>query len=408
MAPFIPQGYINPELTLFFALILGIGFGYILEQAGFSSARKLAGVFYGYDFVVLRVFFTAGITAMTGLMFLGYLGWVDLSLLHVNPTYLYSAIIGGVVMGFGFIFGGYCPGTSFVGAVIGKVDAMVFIIGSIIGIFLFGHFYNALEPIYTGSFLGNIYIYDSLGISKSWFAFLLVVVALIAFMLTQMIEDRVNDLSAETVAGRPSYRLPAFLLVAAIFIFLFLPEERKSRMSEVSAVALHEEVYGKDAYVSVQRVIHQVKNQHEKMVFIDTRSQQEYAHFTLPGAINITAREVLNRGWRNLFRKDHRIKVFFGNGNSEATKAYMIARRAGYDNVFIMEGGLNKMFHELFVDIRDDQISSTNLQERSTARFMRDARIFFLEGGIAPRETEERRMIQAPEQQEIIPVIGGC
>ena len=57
MAPFIPQGYINPELTLFFALMLGIGFGYILEQAGFSSARKLAGVFYGYDFVVLRVFF---------------------------------------------------------------------------------------------------------------------------------------------------------------------------------------------------------------------------------------------------------------------------------------------------------------------------------------------------------------
>lgn len=408
MAPFIPQGYINPELTLFFALILGIGFGYILEQAGFSSARKLAGVFYGYDFVVLRVFFTAGITAMTGLMFLGYLGWVDLSLLHVNPTYLYSAIIGGVVMGFGFILGGYCPGTSFVGAVIGKVDAMVFIVGSVIGIFLFGHFYNTLEPIYTGSFLGNIYIYDSLGISKSWFAFILVVVALIAFMLTQMIEDRVNDLSAETVAGRPSYRLPAFLLVAAIVIFLFLPEERKSRMSEVSAVALHEEVYGSDAYVSVQRVIHQVKNQHDKLVLIDARSPQEYEHFTLPGAINITTREVLNRGWRNLFRNDHRMKVFFSNGNSEATKAYMTARRAGYDNVFILEGGLNKMFHELFVDIKDDQISSTNLQERSTARFMRDARIFFLEGGIAPRETEERRMIQAPEQQEVIPVIGGC
>lgn len=408
MAPFIPQGLINPELTLFFALILGIGFGYILEQAGFSSARKLAGVFYGYDFVVLRVFFTAGITAMTGLMFLGYLGWVDLSLLYVNPTYLYSAIIGGVIMGFGFIMGGYCPGTSFVGAVIGKVDAMVFIIGSIIGIFLFGHFYNTLEPLYTGSFLGNIYIYDSLGISKSWFAFILVIVALIAFMLTQMIEDRANDLSSETIATRPSYRLPALLLIAAVFIFLFLPEERKSRMNEVSAEVLMDAVLGDAAYVSAQRVIHQIKNQHNKLVLIDARSPLEYQHFTLPGAINVSANDVLTRSWRNLFRNDHRMKVFFSNGSSEATKAFMIARRAGYDNVFIMDGGLNKMFHELFVDIQDDKIASTNLQERSTARFLKDARIFFLEGGIAPKEDEQRRVIQAPEQQEVIPVIGGC
>ncbi len=408
MAPFIPQGLINPELTLFFALILGIGFGYILEQAGFSSARKLAGVFYGYDFVVLRVFFTAGITAMTGLMFLGYLGWVDLSLLYVNPTYLYSAIVGGVIMGFGFILGGYCPGTSFVGAVIGKVDAMVFIVGSLIGIFIFGHFYSTFEPVYTGNFLGHIHIYDSLGISKSWFAFMLVVVALIAFMLTQMIEDRVNNISTEAIATRPSYRLPTLLLIAAVFIFLFLPDERKSRMSEVSAEVLMEEVFGDAAYVSTQRVIHQIKNQHNNLILIDARSREEHEYFSLPGAVHVTADDVLNRGWRNLFRKDHRMKVFFSNGSSEATKAFMTARRAGYDNIFIMDGGLNKMFYELFVDIQDDKIASTNLQERSTARFLRDARIFFLEGGIAPRDLEERKVIQAPEQSEIIPVIGGC
>jgi len=408
MAPFIPQGLINPELTLFFALILGIGFGYILEQAGFSSARKLAGVFYGYDFVVLRVFFTAGITAMTGLMFLGYLGWVDLSLLYVNPTYLYSAIVGGVIMGFGFILGGYCPGTSFVGAVIGKVDAMVFIVGSLIGIFIFGHFYSTFEPVYTGNFLGHIHIYDSLGISKSWFAFMLVVVALIAFMLTQMIEDRVNNISTEAIATRPSYRLPTLLLIAAVFIFLFLPDERKSRMSEVSAEVLMEEVFGDAAYVSTQRVIHQIKNQHNNLILIDARSREEHEYFSLPGAVHVTADDVLNRGWRNLFRKDHRMKVFFSNGSSEATKAFMTARRAGYDNIFIMDGGLNKMFYELFVDIQDDKITSTNLQERSTARFLRDARIFFLEGGIAPRDLEERKVIQAPEQSEIIPVIGGC
>ncbi|HPE43645.1 MAG TPA: YeeE/YedE thiosulfate transporter family protein, partial [Bacteroidales bacterium] len=112
MGPLIPQGFVNPDLNLFFAFVIGLGFGYVLEQGGFSNSRKLAGVFYGYDFVVLRVFFTAAITAALGLLLFNYLGWVNYDLLYINPTYLWSALVGGVIMGFGFILGGFCPGTS--------------------------------------------------------------------------------------------------------------------------------------------------------------------------------------------------------------------------------------------------------------------------------------------------------
>lgn len=144
------------------------------------------------------------------------------------------------------------------------------------------------------------------------------------------------------------------------------------------------------------------------MVLIDTRTNQEYQQFTLPGAVHIPAEDLLSRGWRSFFRNDKRAKVFFGNGNSSAIKAYMTAKRAGFDNVFVMDGGLGQMFHELFVDIRDDEISSLNLQKRSTARFLKDARIFFLEGGVAEQPEEERHVIRAPEESEVIPVIGGC
>jgi hypothetical protein len=73
----------------------GIAFGWVLESSGFSSSRKLAGVFYGYDAVVLKVFFTAAITAMLGLLFMSLFGWIDLDLAYVNPTYLTSALGGG-------------------------------------------------------------------------------------------------------------------------------------------------------------------------------------------------------------------------------------------------------------------------------------------------------------------------
>jgi uncharacterized membrane protein YedE/YeeE len=228
MAPFIPEGLVNPQLNLFFALILGLGFGYILEQAGFSSSRKLAGIFYGYDFVVLRVFFTAGITAMTGLLFLNYMGWIDMNLVYINPYFMWSAILGGAIMGLGFILGGYCPGTSIVAATTGKIDAMLFIVGAIGGIFIFGHNYEQWQPVYSGYFQGNPFVYESLGLSRPWFALLMILMAVIAFAATQKIEDNVNNTPSEVINTRPSYVAPAMFLLISIFIFLFLPDQRKS------------------------------------------------------------------------------------------------------------------------------------------------------------------------------------
>ena len=127
MGPLAINEIISENTNLFLAFVIGIGFGFVLEQSGFSSSRKLAGVFYGYDAVVLKVFFTAAITAMLGLLFFSLFGWIDLNLVYINPTYLASAIVGGVIMGAGFIMGGYCPGTSFCGSSIVKIDSFVFI-----------------------------------------------------------------------------------------------------------------------------------------------------------------------------------------------------------------------------------------------------------------------------------------
>ena len=137
MGPLVVNDIISQDTNLFLAFFIGIAFGFILEQAGFSSSRKLAGVFYGYDMVVMKVFFTGAIVAMLGLLFFSLFGWIDLSLIYVNPTFMSSAIVGGIVMGAGFIMGGFCPGTSFTGAAIGKIDAMVFIGGLAIGVVIF-------------------------------------------------------------------------------------------------------------------------------------------------------------------------------------------------------------------------------------------------------------------------------
>lgn len=192
VGPLIPLGVIPESWNNLLALLLGIGFGFALEASGFSSSRKIMGTFFGYDFVVLRVFFTAAVTAMTGIIYFDYMGWMDSSLLYINPYYIMSAIVGGIIMGFGFALGGYCPGTSFCGIAIGKVDAMVFVGGLLIGIFIFSELYPLFEGMYNSGNLGGAKIYDLLGMRETVFAFLLIVAAVGMFYGAAYVEKKVK------------------------------------------------------------------------------------------------------------------------------------------------------------------------------------------------------------------------
>jgi uncharacterized membrane protein YedE/YeeE len=199
MGPIIPLFEISQEINLLIAFLIGLGFGFALEQAGFSSSRKLAGMFYGYDITVLKVFFTAAITAMLGLLFMNYLGMIDMSIVYVNDYYMASAIIGGVIMGAGFIIGGFCPGTSVCAAAIGKIDAMYFIGGSFIGILLFGQTYPVWEKLHNSQHLGSIKLSDTIGVSDGILGLIVIVAAVMMFWLGEMAEKKFKreDISKE-------------------------------------------------------------------------------------------------------------------------------------------------------------------------------------------------------------------
>jgi uncharacterized protein len=199
MGPFIAFNEIHPWISLFIAILIGIGFGFALEQAGFSSSRKLAGMFYGYDTTVLKVFFTAAIVAMLGTLFLSYFGLIDMKLVYVNHYYMYPAIIGGVIMGAGFVMGGFCPGTGISAVSIGKIDALFYIFGGLFGAFAFGEFYPQLEKLFLSGYKGPVKVPDSLGMSDGLFVFIVIAIAVGMFWFAEKAEKRFArpDITAE-------------------------------------------------------------------------------------------------------------------------------------------------------------------------------------------------------------------
>ena len=180
-----------PEwLSLLIAFIIGIGFGFALEQAGFSSSRKLAGMFYGYDTTVIKVFFTASIVALVGSQIMSYLGLLDLSKVYINEYYVHASVIGGIIMGAGFIMGGFCPGTGITAASIGKIDAMFFLGGGFLGAYLFAESWPLVNGIANAGYKGPVRINELFGISSSLFTLLLIMAAIGMFWLSEKAERR--------------------------------------------------------------------------------------------------------------------------------------------------------------------------------------------------------------------------
>ena len=107
MTPLFKYGLFGEEFSLLVAFVLGLGFGFFLERAGFGSARKLVAQFYLTDLSVFKVMFTALVTAMVGVIFLNRIGFLDIGELPLIGTYMAPMVVGGLILGSGFAIGGY-------------------------------------------------------------------------------------------------------------------------------------------------------------------------------------------------------------------------------------------------------------------------------------------------------------
>jgi len=189
-APLYEFGLISDNVGLLVALALGVGFGFFLERGGLGNALKLSTQFYLTDLTVMKVMFSAIVTAMLGLFWLSKIGLVDLARVYLLPTFILPQLVGGAVFGIGFVMGGLCPGTSCVAASSGRIDGLVLLAGMLFGILLFNEAFPLFSGFYYSSDLGQITIPQMLGVSYGVMVFLVVLAALACFNLAERLEAK--------------------------------------------------------------------------------------------------------------------------------------------------------------------------------------------------------------------------
>ena len=192
-APLYKYGLFGEEVGFLFAFVIGLLFGFTLERAGFSNSRKLAMQFYLRDMTVLKVMFTAIVVAMVGLLYLNLAGILDVSLVYLNPTYLWPQLLGGVIMGVGFVIGGFCPGTSMVASAIGKIDGMFYVGGALLGMLIYGETYPLFASFTESGALGDVTISSWLVVRPGMIAFAVILMALGMFWGAEWFEKKYSE-----------------------------------------------------------------------------------------------------------------------------------------------------------------------------------------------------------------------
>lgn len=395
MGPLVPD-LLSPELNIFSGLLIGIAFGFVLEQAGFSSSRRLAGVFYGRDFTVLRVFFTAAVTAMSGILLLGRAGLLDLGFIFINPTFVWPAVIGGVIMGAGFITGGYCPGTSVCAAAIGKKDAFVFILGGFLGVFLYAEVYPLIGGFVNGSALGPVLVFDSLGIPRGVFAFGLIGAAVAAFAVTSLIERKVNPDGAPSLSfPKLPHRLAAGGALLLGIVLLVLPDRITALLAEVDGPAYR--AAHPVRMMTPDELAFRIMDRDPRLVIVDLRSEGSTPR--LPRSVHVPLEGLPAREWRPLLGRRHQERVFVDESGPAAERAALLAERLGYVNARALEGGMAGFVATILAF--DPAPSHTAVGSADTHRFRSRARV------LLPKMIEEAAA--APSlPKKLKKAAGGC
>ena len=179
---------LGSPIGLLLALLIGSGFGFKLDGAGFGSSRKLPAIFYLRDFAVLKVMFSAMVTPAIGLQVLGAFGYVDLAALYVPESIVWPQLVGGLLLGLGFVGGGWCPGTAAVTLASGKLDALVFLVGAGVGSLAFVGLQPQLTDFLHAGPCAIGSLPEQLGVSGPVGAGALLAVALLAFVGATQVE----------------------------------------------------------------------------------------------------------------------------------------------------------------------------------------------------------------------------
>lgn len=197
--PLFTTGAIDGNLNLFYALFIGLMFGFIIERAGFGRSTNIAPIFYFRNLKVSQMMISAILTTSTWIIIASYNGIIDYNQIFIPTTYLWPYVAGGILFGIGMAMSGWCPGTAIVGLATGKLDAAVFLLGVVAGMYLYIDYFDYIIDFANSGNMGKYTIHQALGGNIYTTSYIVTVVLGIGLMVFMRTMKSIRDKKGEDI-----------------------------------------------------------------------------------------------------------------------------------------------------------------------------------------------------------------
>jgi len=348
MAPFQLTDDWGSWTSYLVPLLVGLGFGATLEMSGFGDSRKLAAQFYLKDMTVLKVMFTAIIVAGSLIGLGSALGLLDYERIFVNPTFLVPGIVGGLLMGAGFIIGGFCPGTSLVSASTLKIDGIVFFVGVGGGVFLFGETIEHYTGFWYSTAMERFTLQELFGVEMGVVLIGVVLMALFMFAAGEMAEAffgrKVPSRELRFFPRNPLAYVFAGSLVLIVSVAAVVGQPDAERRWEMIAEQADIQLKSRGVYVHPLEVAELTQDTSLYTRVLDVRSESHFNLFHLRNSRHVSQDRLREAAFIKQLKAAPANTVVFTVSNDEtrATEAYKLLVAQGVNNVYIVEGGINR------------------------------------------------------------------
>lgn len=206
--------------------------------------------------------------------------------------------------------------------------------------------------------------------------------------------------------------MKARLILAAIIIPLGLiiaaVPENTTKPYKLTAEELLQEVQEGIQFITPDEVAHMIISKDPSLQIIDVRNADEFDKFSLPNAINIPLSDILNPDNEDYIDQDVKLNVFYSNGTTDANQAWMITRQLGFENNYVLQGGLN-YWAESIMNPEAPSESSPN-EEIAKYNFRKGAGAALGGGSLATAQTTPVKSSKPPvkKKKKKKSVQGGC
>ena len=205
------------------------------------------------------------------------------------------------------------------------------------------------------------------------------------------------------------YTMMATILVLLAGGLVILPKYEKSE--GISADQLLSNIISLERYVSTDQISERIISQDPSFILIDVREEKRFNSYTLPNAINIPLKNLLDEKFQSYLNQDQYDVVFFSDDNFYADQAWVLCNRLEYNNLHVLKGGMNKWFSTIINPQKPNENNSSKDFDLYSTR--KASSMFY--GVVYPEQVKPKKVIKkAPrkiitvKKKKKMPTEGGC